>query len=53
MTSNNQLRHQSPDILHHLNYLRELHLDAPKIGNSFLEDSALKEFTYPLIGHKT
>ena len=52
MTSH-QPKQESPDLLNHLNYLRELHLEAPKIGTSFLEDSALKEFTHHLIGHKT
>lgn len=26
----------SPDLLAHLNYLRGLHLEAPKIGNTYL-----------------
>jgi hypothetical protein len=28
-------------MLQHLEYLRGLHLEAPRTGNSFLEDSAL------------
>lgn len=36
---------QTP-FLHHVNYLRSLHLEGPRIGNVFLEDQALLEYTH-------
>lgn len=32
-------------MLKHLEYLRGLHLEAPRVGNVFLEDSALREYS--------
>ncbi len=33
------------EVHQYLDYLRGLHLDAPKLGNIYLEDSALQEYT--------
>lgn len=30
------------EMLQHLEYLRGLHLDGPKLGNTYLEDTALQ-----------
>jgi hypothetical protein len=41
MTST-QKPHKIPDeMLRHLEYLRNLHLEGPRIGNTFLEDTPL------------
>jgi hypothetical protein len=44
MTSNsNKSSNKIPiEMLEHLEYLRGLHLEGPKIGNVYLEDTALR-----------
>ena len=32
-------------MLSHLEYLRNLHLEAPRLGNTYLEDTALREYS--------
>ena len=50
MSKNSKLK--TPDyLLQHLDYLRNLHLESPKIGNIYLEDTALIEYTKDIIGN--
>lgn len=37
-------------MLKHVNYLRGLHLEGPRLGNIYLEDHALQEYTKTSIG---
>lgn len=39
-------------LLEHTNYLRSLHLESPRIGNVFLEDQALIDYTSHIFGFK-
>lgn len=37
-------------LLEHLESLRKLHLDSPRLGNTYLEDTALREYTEHILG---